>query len=659
MTEFMASNSSALLDGNGAASDWIEIFNKGDQSVNLAGYTLTDDPQTLEKWTFPNTVLDPGKYVVVFASGNGVADPAGNLHTNFSLSAAGEYVALVNPSGAVLSQFGTSSQNYPAQSTDVSYGLAFSQSSTVGVGPSSTAKRLIPTNNSVDTTWMNLGFNDAAWASGTASIGYETSPSTYAVLIQTTVPTGTTSVYVRIPFTVSTAGTFLTNLQMKYDDGFIAYLNGERIASANVPATGLFNSTATDTHANSLAVQYVNFDVSSFSHLLNVGSNVLAIHMLNRTSGSSDLLSVPHLPLSTGASDRAHGGRIHAIAYPRTANTQVQAGGSTFRAGGAFTTSFQLTLTPDDPTATIRYTTTGSLPQATSPLYAGPITVSNTVRVALEAFGTLGQVGTISSEAYSLTATTTGNFTSDLPIVVIENFGQGRPGDAYQAAWLSLYDVQAGTGRSGLANEASFTTIIGQHDRGSSMGNALKQNLRIELRNDLGVDQASALLGMPSEADWILYAPYNFDRATMRNTTFYELFRQMGRYTARTRFVEVYTNLTDGVLNESDYQGVYVLMENIKVDANRVDIAELTPQQNQAPDITGGYILRLDRTDGTPDAAWHTTRGIPTLGDSLLVHDEPERTVLTIAQRDYIRDYVQDFEDCAVRPEFDRSAAWL
>src|SRR5690606_27457106 len=144
-------------------------------------------------------------------------------------------------------------------------------------------------------------------------------------------------------------------------------------------------------------------------------------------------------------------------------------------------------------------------------------------------------------------------------------------------------------------------------------------------------DQSVSLLGMPSESDWVLYAPYSWDRAMIRDTTFYELSRQMGNWAPRTQFVEVYTNYTGDQLNDSDYMGVYVLMENIKRDSNRVDIAELTPSQNTEPEITGGYIFSLDGIDGETPAgsAWKTDRNIPTLGDSWLVHEDPDYPEMT------------------------------
>ncbi|WP_435895117.1 lamin tail domain-containing protein [Oceaniferula spumae] len=121
ISEFMAANDSGLIDVDGNQSDWIELYNPGADPAPLAGFYLTDDPTDLTKWVFPNVTMAPGSYLIVFASGNSRTDPAGELHTNFSLSADGEYLALVKPDGSTIdSEF---SPTFPSQQSDVSYGL--------------------------------------------------------------------------------------------------------------------------------------------------------------------------------------------------------------------------------------------------------------------------------------------------------------------------------------------------------------------------------------------------------------------------------------------------------------------------------------------------------------------------------------------------------
>ncbi|MFV2069654.1 MAG: CotH kinase family protein, partial [Pirellulales bacterium] len=123
ITEFMASNSDTLLDSDGASPDWIEIYNPGDGPIDLAGWSLTDDAAATGKWTFPTTPLDADGYLVVFASGKDRGVAGAELHTNFKLSAGGEYVALVSPDGTVVSEYGADGVDYPPQSADISYGL--------------------------------------------------------------------------------------------------------------------------------------------------------------------------------------------------------------------------------------------------------------------------------------------------------------------------------------------------------------------------------------------------------------------------------------------------------------------------------------------------------------------------------------------------------
>lgn len=121
ITEFQASNDSVLADDDGDFSDWIELHNPDNFSVALAGYHLTDSATNLRKWTFPDVSLAPGGYLIVFASGKNRADPSRPLHTDFSLSADGEFLALVAPDGVrVVSAL---APLYPPQFEDESFGL--------------------------------------------------------------------------------------------------------------------------------------------------------------------------------------------------------------------------------------------------------------------------------------------------------------------------------------------------------------------------------------------------------------------------------------------------------------------------------------------------------------------------------------------------------
>lgn len=120
ISEFLAANQTGLKDSDGAFSDWIEIRNTGAAAVNLLGWTLTDDPTNKAKWAFPGVILNPGQYLVVFASGKDRRTVGTPLHTNFSLDSTGEYLGLFAPeSTQAESEFAPA---YPPQKSDISFG---------------------------------------------------------------------------------------------------------------------------------------------------------------------------------------------------------------------------------------------------------------------------------------------------------------------------------------------------------------------------------------------------------------------------------------------------------------------------------------------------------------------------------------------------------
>ncbi len=122
INEFVASNGSGRLDDNGSTSDWIEIYNDG-PSINLAGYSLTDDASNPTKYVFPLFFLFENQYLVVTA-GHDTSPVAGtDVYTGFGLSSAGEYLALYDNTGTLLSEFSAGGTDYPEQVTDVSYGF--------------------------------------------------------------------------------------------------------------------------------------------------------------------------------------------------------------------------------------------------------------------------------------------------------------------------------------------------------------------------------------------------------------------------------------------------------------------------------------------------------------------------------------------------------
>jgi hypothetical protein len=361
ISEFMASNSSTIEDGFGQHSDWIELTNIGDAPIDLEGYYLSDSVNNYAKWSFPTTtILNPGQYLIVFASDQNTIDPLGYYHTNYKLSADGEDVVLAAPDGMILSQFGPNGDDYPSQLTDISYGA-----SNVVVSGDSPASYFIPTNASLGTSWTNINFDASAhgFTTGKASLGYDTttSPVDYSPLIKTQLPAGTTSVYVRMEFDLENAAAVTAlSMYLKYDDGVVIYINGQYITSDLAPAIPNWNSVATTYHDDTAAIGGSTFNLNSATPYLQTGKNVLAIQLLNAGSSSSDLLLIPELRA------QASGGIVGYLTTP----TPGQPNSSTMQVGPQIDASV---FSPSQPVAGQPITITADIDAFLAPLDASSV----------------------------------------------------------------------------------------------------------------------------------------------------------------------------------------------------------------------------------------------------------------------------------------------
>ena len=298
ISEFVASNARSLRDSDGDYPDWIEIQNTTAETVSLNGWSLTDDPNDLTKWEFPAVSIAPGAYLVVFASSKDQCDPDGELHASFALAAGGESVLLVGPDGAVVHGY----RDYPPQFSDIAYGMSGSgsgtQTETILIPEGADARALIPTDGTLGLDWILPGFGDSAWLAGPTGVGYD-----YGDLVGLDISAMRNvneTAYVRVPFQVDAAadvGQLI--LRMKYEDGFVAYLNGVEVARGNAPPaeelTWNSGSLGGATRGDDYAVVFEEFDITAYGDRLIEGENILAIHGLNAGLNSSDLLVLPEL----------------------------------------------------------------------------------------------------------------------------------------------------------------------------------------------------------------------------------------------------------------------------------------------------------------------------------------------------------------------------
>lgn len=179
--------------------------------------------------------------------------------------------------------------------------------------------------------------------------------------------------------------------------------------------------------------------------------------------------------------------------------------------------------------------------------------------------------------------------------------------------------------------------------RGSSSKMFEKHNLKVELKDAFGIyANPSSLCGMPVESDWILTACYT-DKTMIRNSISQQIFRNMGHYTPRYKYVEL-------ILND-EYYGVYLLMEQIKRGKDRLAIDKITTLDNQFPNITGGYILEIDRTN-VP--GWYSLNPGVSANNAKFYYqyNYPTFSAITTQQKDYIKSVLDSFETVMASPSF-------
>jgi hypothetical protein len=317
----------------------------------------------------------------------------------------------------------------------------------------------------------------------------------------------------------------------------------------------------------------------------------------------------PTFPAQTADISYGIDAGVGSLAYfanptPGAANGQAIAGAVQFSVTSrTFTVPFNLVLSVASPTTSIRYTLDGSLPTSGSALYGAAIPISATTRVRARSFKAGLVDGPVRSETFFQLAADAAAFTSEIPLVVIDNFGAGEiphpTNTTRQSSQVMIFEPVNGV--CNLTNSPSVTSRAGIRRRGESSltSTANKPSLSLETWGDVAEESRSIKpLGMPADSDWILYSPRTIDTALIRNPFIYEISNEAGRYAVRTRFVEVFLNVGGGSITQSgDYYGLYILMEKIKQGTDRVDVAELPGNVNSAPDISGGYIWKLDKDD--------------------------------------------------------------
>lgn len=235
------------------------------------------------------------------------------------------------------------------------------------------------------------------------------------------------------------------------------------------------------------------------------------------------------------------------------------------------------------------------------------------------------------------------NFESNLPLVFIDTGNRQIPDEPKLNATMGI--VWNGTGKKNSTSDNfnHYEGRIGIELRGSSSQSFPKKSYGFETRDWDNQDADVPLLGMPEEEDWILYAPYS-DKSLIRNSLIFSLAAQFGVYTPRTRQVELFLN--------NRYQGVYVLMEKIKRDKHRVDISKLTETDVEGEALTGGYIIKIDKTTGNSGEGWWSDYKNVNQSKTYYQFHYPKHDEIRSVQKRYIQNYVSKMETAIKNKDF-------
>ncbi|MDP4276359.1 MAG: CotH kinase family protein, partial [Bacteroidota bacterium] len=230
--------------------------------------------------------------------------------------------------------------------------------------------------------------------------------------------------------------------------------------------------------------------------------------------------------------------------------------------------------------------------------------------------------------------------TSNLPFIMVTTNGQTIIPNSKITADMKVLDNVSGT-NSIQDTTYTYNGKIGIEIRGNTSATFPKKSYTVETRTTTGTNLNVSLLGLPKENDWVFNGPYP-DKSLMRNVLAYHLGNLTGKWSPRTRYFELYLN--------GAYQGVYILVEKIKVDKNRLNLSSLKAADTTGDQVTGGYILKIDRPETTdvenvdywisPYRAWTNLKQ-----QVYFLFQDPDGSDLNAPQHAYIKQCITNFEN--------------
>lgn len=236
---------------------------------------------------------------------------------------------------------------------------------------------------------------------------------------------------------------------------------------------------------------------------------------------------------------------------------------------------------------------------------------------------------------------------TNLPLLIIDTKGQDIPDEPKITATLKVVDNGEGKMNGFLDDATDYLGSIGIELHGQSTLQFPKKCYGVELRNQSGADTNVSLLGMPAESDWIFSAPYS-DKSMLRNAITYQLGQKFNYdWQPRYKYCEMYLN--------GAYNGVYMVIEKIKRGADRVDINKLKPDEISGDNLTGGYIVKVDKIwDLTPDEYFTTypANRYYNARNYQFTYVYPKYDEIVVQQKTYIQNYLTTLENTLNGPSF-------
>ena len=655
ISEICSDNRGGARDADGLASDWIEIFNEAHVPIVLTGCQLVSEAD--RPFVFPSTLIAPRGFVVVFASGKDRAVTGEPLHTGFRLSRKGEWVRLLSPSGNLIDEM-----DYPSAPTDASVGLPQARVLNELITHASRGRYFVPTEELVR-GWHKPSFDDSAWRDGVGGFGFDLTDPPALVLTQATdiaaaVRGKSTTICYRYTFDAPNPKKHSQLLlDVRARGGFVAYLNGIEVARRFVDGKPEFDARAVEDSQDRGAGRVVSIDLHKHVPRLRSTGNVLAFLAVNEHRFVARHLLQPRLTLSY--LDSVVDGPLATFAEP----TPGQANG-VGHAGmpgqpklepscGLFEDSITVAIQGGDEASVIRYTLDGSDPTGDSPECPSSLDLTESCELRVRKF--VGGIGSrVTASQYAKADPGLRSFSSDLPLLVAVTNGRNIPVKEYTSAQLHVY-AEGEAGRATLSSGSALSCRSAIKLRGSSTLHLAKKCYGLELRDRRGADRSRPILGMPAGSDWVLHGPHHWDQAHIRNALCYELARRIGLDTPRCKFVELFVCDDGADVSQRHYRGLYLLVERIAIDKDRLAIDKLKASDSEEPDISGGYVFKVDRP-GRWELGFEA-------GDEELKYVDPPEHEVTDVQRQWLSDYLnrmsEGFGEAARRDPQSHYSAYL